>query len=56
MNQSLFSLIKIRNAERSVRLHEQNLPPVTDRLNNEGVLNDSFHNPESNTKLNECKR
>ena len=55
MNKSLFSLIKIRNAERSVRLHEQNLPTATDRLNNEGVLNDSFHNPESNTKLNECK-
>ena len=55
MNQRLFSLIKIRNPERSVRLHEQNLPTATDRLNNEGVLNDSLHNPESNTKLNECK-
>jgi hypothetical protein len=56
MNQSLFSLIKIRNAERSVRLHEQNLPPVTDRLDNKGVLDNSFHTHESNTKLNECKR
>jgi hypothetical protein len=56
MNQSLFSLIKIRHAERSVRSNEQNLPAVTDRLNNEGVLDNSFHTHESNTKLNECKR
>jgi hypothetical protein len=56
MNKSIFSLMKARNAVRSVRINKQNLPPVTGRLNNEGVLDSSLHTPESNTKLNECKR
>ena len=54
MNQSLFALIKIRHAEGPVRSDKAHLPPVGDGSNDKGVV-DSFHDTESNTKLNECK-
>jgi hypothetical protein len=55
MNQSLFALIKIRHAERTLRTDEPNLPAVRDGSNNKGVMDNCFHKPQSNTKLNECK-
>ena len=55
MKASLVSLFKIRHAKRAVGADKQHLPAVSYRLNNEGVLNDSFHSPEYNMKLNDCK-
>ena len=55
MKASLVSLFKVRHAKRAVGANKQHLPTVTNRFDDKGVLNDSFHTPESNMKLNECK-
>ena len=62
MNERLFTLIKLRNAERAIRANEQNLPSIPQGFDNKRVLGASAfceglgHTPMVQDKLNECKR
>lgn len=61
MTESLFTLIKLRNAARRVRANEQHLPSILEGFDDKGVLGacslgDSIgHVPMVQEKLNECK-
>ncbi len=62
MTESLFTLIKLRNAARRVRADKQNLPSILEGFDDErvlcaGALDGNFgHAPMVQEKLNECKR
>ena len=62
MNKSLFTLIKLRHAERAIRADKQHQPSILEGFDDEGVLGacalgeSLCHNPMVQKKLNECKR
>lgn len=62
MTERLFTLMKLRNATRRVRSHEQNLPSIPEGFDDKGIVGASAprrtggHAAMVQEKLNECKR
>ena len=62
MTESLFTLIKLRHAERALRADKQHQPSILNGFDDKGVLGatalgeDFCHSPMVQEKLNECKR
>ncbi len=62
MTERLFTLIKLRNAERALRADKKNLPSIPKGSDDEGVVGAGAlgvylgHVPRVQENLNECKR
>ena len=61
MTESIFTLIKLRNAARRVRANEQNLPSIPKGFDDKGIVGAGAprrtggHETIVQEKLNECK-